>query len=211
MITNSLPLLNDSELKFSYESISKALTNQILDNGKPDISESLNILKKFYNKDNPILDINKTLPMFGTWTPLAVASYSNNYRVLQFLIENGADVNLSYDNLSYPLHFAAAKGNETCIMYLLKAGADVNKKDAKGRTALLRACERVDMKKTTIELFFNKNICSQDIDINILVENQGCLDIAKEKGSPEIAKYLSYIILSKNLGPKGMHKKRIKI
>lgn len=211
MPTNSLPELSDSELKFAYDVIAKALTNQILDNGKPDISESLNILKKFYNKGNPILDINGMLPMFGTWTPLTVAAYSNNYRGLQFLIDNGADVNLSYDNIAFPLHLAAAKGNEVCVMYLLKAGADMNKKDATGKTALLRACERIDLKRTTVELFFNTNICKEELDLTILVENKSCLDIAQEKGSPEIAKLLSYLSLKKKLVAKGDQAKRIKI
>lgn len=211
MPTNSLPELSDSELKFSYDAIAKALTNQILDNGKPDIFESLNILKKFYDKGNPILDINGMLPMFGTWTPLTVAAYSNNYRALKFLIDNGADVDLSYDNITYPLHMAAGKGHEVCIMYLLKAGADMNKKDAKGKTALLRACERIDLKKTTVELFFNKNISTQELDFNVLVENKSCLDIALEKGSPEIAKFLSYLSLKQKLAVKGVKEKRVKI
>jgi ankyrin repeat protein len=151
------------------------------------------------------------LPMFGTWTPLTVAAYSNNYRALQFLIENGADVNLSHDNIAIPLHFAAAKGNEVCVMYLLKAGADMNKKDATGKTALLRACERIDLKRTTVELFFNKNICREELDLSILFENKSCLDIAQEKGSPEIAKLLSYLSLKTKLVTKGVQEKRVKI
>lgn len=208
---NSLPQLNDSELKFSYDVIAKALTNQILDNGKPDISESLNILKKFYDKGKPILDINGILPMFGTWTPLAVASYCNNYRAVNFLIENGAKIDLAHDNLAYPLHFAAAKGHEVSIMQLLKAGASINKIDAKGKTAFIRACERKDLKRTTVELFFNKNICKEDLDLNILFENKSCLDVARETGSPEIAKLLSYLSLKGKLVVKGIKEKRVKI
>lgn len=211
MPTKPLPQINDSELKFAYERISKALANQIIYNGKPDISESLNILKNFYDKGNPILDINEPLPMFGTWTPLAAAAYYNNYHALQFLLKNGANPNLAKDNISYPLHFASAKGYEVCILYLLQSGADINKKDAKGKTALLRACERKDLKRSTVELFFNKQICKYDLDMNILIDNKSCLDIARETGSPEIAKLLSYLSLKTKLAVKGVTEKRMKI
>lgn len=209
--TNSLPELSDSELRFFYESISKALTNQIINNGRPDISESLNILKKFYNKGNPILDINGNLPLFGVWTPLAVTAYCNNYRALQYLIENGADIHLAYDNMTYPLHLAAARGNEVCIIELLKAGADINKVDSMGKTALMRACERTDLKRSTVELFFNTNITKHELDLNIMLDNKTCLDIAQESGSTEIAKLLSYLALKKKLTPKGSQERRVKI
>lgn len=209
--TNSLPELSDSELKFFYESISKALTNQIINNGKPDISESLNILKKFYNKGNPVLDINGNLPLFGVWTPLAVTAYCNNYRALQFLLDNGADVSLAYDNMTYPLHLAAGRGNEVCIIHLLKAGADINQLDGVGKTALMRACERKELKRSTVELFFNPTLTKNELDLDIMLDNKSCLDIAQESGSPEIAKLLSYLALKKKLTPKGNQEKRVKI
>lgn len=209
--TNSLPELSDSTLKSSYLSISEALMNLIKENGKVDTTESLNILKKFYNKGNPILDINGNLPNFGVWTPLTVASYSNNYKGVNFLLENGADPNLAYDNMSYPLHTAAGRGNELCVIELLKGGAEINKLDAIGKTALMRACERKDLKRTLVELFFNKNICKDELDLNILLNNKSYLDIAKDTGSPEIAKLLSYLSLKNKLVVKGIQEKRIKI
>ena len=82
MTTIQLPKLSESELKFAQELVSKALIN----NNKEDISESLSILKKYYDKSNPILDINGFIPSCGSWTPLAVAAYFNNYRALNTLI-----------------------------------------------------------------------------------------------------------------------------
>ena len=58
MTTIQLPKLSESELKFAQELVSKALINH----NKEDISESLNILKKYYDKSNPILDINGFIP-----------------------------------------------------------------------------------------------------------------------------------------------------
>lgn len=213
MQQNSLPKPSDSELKFFYDAISKALANQILNNGQPDISESLNILNKFYNKDNPLIEINEKLPMFGSWTPLAIAAYYNNSKALQFLIKNGAKVNFSHDNMTYPLHLASAKANEVCIMLLLKAGADKNKIDAKGKTPLMRACENKELKRTTVELFFNNFLSKDELDLNIMIQNKGCIDIAKESGSPEIASFLSYILLKNKLVSKGIseREKRFKI
>lgn len=209
--TNILPELSDSTLKSSYHSITQALFNKIVEDGKIDISESINILKKFYNKGNPLLDINGNLPNCGLWTPLAVASYYNNHKGVKFLLENGAEPNLAYDKMSYPLHIASAKGHELCILELLKGGAAINKLDNKGKTALMRACERADLKRTTVELFFNKTINKEELDLNLLCENKSCLDMAKEIGSPDIAKLLSYLSLNKKLLAKGTHEKRIKI
>lgn len=209
--TNTLPELSDSTLKSSYISITNALFNKIIEDGKIDTTESINILKKFYSKGNPLLDINGNLPNCGVWTPLAIAAYYNNHKGIKFLLDNGAEPNLAYDNMAYPLHLAAAKGHELCILELMKGGAEINKLDTKGKTALMRACERGDLKRTTVELFFNKNITKEDLDLNVLCDNKNCLDIAKETGSPDIAKLLSYLSLKAKLVPKGNHEKRVKI
>lgn len=209
--TNSLPELSDSTLKSSSISIAQALFNKIEEDGKIDSTESINILKNFYSKGNPLLDINGNIPTCGLWTPLSIAAYYNNHKAIKFLLENGADPNLAHDNMSFPLHMAAAKGNEICIFELLRGGAYINKIDEKGKTAIMRACERKDLKRSTIELFFNKTITNEDLDLNLLYANKSCLDIAKETGSPEIAKLLSYLSLKTKLVPKGITEKRVKI
>lgn len=201
MTTIQLPKLSESELKFAQELVSKALIN----NNKEDKSESLNILKKYYDKINPILDINGCIPSCGSWTPLTVAAYFNNYRAINTLISLGADVNFSHDNIAYPLHFAAAKGHEVSVMYLVKAGADINLRDRNGKSALMRVAERSDTKKTMLDYFLNES--KQTLDMAIWQES---LDIAKDK-SPEISKALSYWKLQKTLIPKGTTERRTKI
>lgn len=203
MTTIQLPQLSESELKFAQELVSKALIN----NNNDDKSESLNILKKYYDKSNPILDVNGTVPACGSWTPLAVAAYFDNYRAINLLLANGADVNLAHDSISYPLHWAAAKGNEVSTMYLIKAGANINLRDKNGKSALMRVAERSDVKRTMLDYFLNENFSKQVIDMDIWQES---LEIAREK-SPEIAKALSYLKLQKTLIPKGTSERRTKI
>jgi len=203
MTTIQLPKLSESELKFAQELVSKALIN----NNKEDISESLSILKKYYDKSNPILDINGFIPSCGSWTPLAVAAYFNNYRALNTLIALGAEINFAHDEMSYPLNLAAGKGHEVCVMYLVKAGADINLRDKLGKSALMRVAERSDTKKTMLDFFLNENINKQKLDMSIWQES---LDIAKDK-SPEISKSLSYWKLQKTLVPKGTTERRSKI
>lgn len=203
MTTIQLPKLSESELKFAQELVSKALINH----NKEDISESLNILKKYYDKSNPILDINGFIPNCGSWTPLAVAAYFNNYRAINSLIALGAEVNFAHDEMSYPLQLAAAKGYEVSVMYLIKAGADINLRDKSGKSALMRVAERSDTKKTMLDHFLNESINKQKLDMSIWQES---LDIAKDK-SPEISKALSYWKLQKTLVPKGTSERRTKI
>ena len=210
-----LPKLNESELKFAYESISNTIAKRNIDSiGKTDITESIEILEKYYDKSNPILNINDVLPMCG-WTPLSMAAYYGNYVALKSLLKNGADPEIALDEYSYPLHLACGKGHETCVMYLIKAGADINKRDKSDKTAFMRACERNDLKRTMLDYFFNGKLTDQKIDLNQQIDDKNylevCLEIAKTKGSEDFAKALSYMSLQMKLKPKNTSEKRVKI
>ncbi|WP_313893785.1 ankyrin repeat domain-containing protein [Psychrobacillus sp.] len=69
------------------------------------------------------------------WTPLIVASYHGNYNIVNLLLENGADPNLSNFKGTTPLMYAkdyCIKNKEYKLIHLLLSkGADINKKDYK--------------------------------------------------------------------------------
>ena len=75
----------------------------------------------------------------GYYTPLAYAAYQGNDRVVRYLIERGARVNIDAQNgLTYvntPLMMAAIQGNENIARVLLRAGADADVRVRGGHTA----------------------------------------------------------------------------
>lgn len=72
-------------------------------------------------------------------TPLHCATWKGHERLVQVLLEHGADVNATNNNDHWgttPLH-AAAHGNQRAIAELLiKHGADIHAKNLNGRTPL---------------------------------------------------------------------------
>lgn len=74
------------------------------------------------------------------WTPLIVACHSNHTDLVEFLLVNGADVNLCGNKGTSPLMYAKTPYmNSTDIDFkildlLLAAGADIYKKDCFGKT-----------------------------------------------------------------------------
>ena len=72
-------------------------------------------------------------------TPLHCATWKGHERLVQVLLENGADANATNNNDHWgttPLH-AAAHGNQRAIAELLiKHGADIHAKNLNGRTPL---------------------------------------------------------------------------
>jgi ankyrin repeat protein len=72
-------------------------------------------------------------------TPLAVAAYSNQPEILEFLIKSGADVNSQNERGSTPLHGAAYYGFLECVKLLLNNNADINTSNNSGYTPLKSA------------------------------------------------------------------------
>ena len=71
-----------------------------------------------------------------------VAQHFNDYtKEVQYLIEKGADVNLSNDKDETPLYVAAKYGNDATLRVLLSLGAEINHQNCYGETALMIASE----------------------------------------------------------------------
>lgn len=57
-------------------------------------------------------------------TPLLTCAYHNNRTdLIQFLIANGADIEISDENENTALHYAAIRGSKDIAYFLIKQGA----------------------------------------------------------------------------------------
>ena len=69
-------------------------------------------------------------------TPLHIASWDGNVRVVMLSLMAGDDANVKDKAGNTPLHIASWKGYADVVELLLVAGASVNAKDRKGLTPL---------------------------------------------------------------------------
>ena len=81
------------------------------------------------------------IPTSKGQTLITLLAEKNNYELLSYLIDNGADVNSVDNNGETPLIKAARNGNLEMIIKLLSANANVNVKSQRGITALTEAAK----------------------------------------------------------------------
>ncbi len=70
------------------------------------------------------------------WTALMYATRSQDNKMVNFLLENGANPNIKSNRGDTALMLAANKYNKVIVELLLEAGADLDLKDKDGKTAL---------------------------------------------------------------------------
>ena len=76
------------------------------------------------------------------YAPLHSAAAAGQLAVAQFLLGNGAEVDLPGIAGNRPLHYAAGAGHKAMVELLLAHGADVNARDGMGETPLHDAAKR---------------------------------------------------------------------
>uniref|UniRef100_A0A8W8NFI1 Ion transport domain-containing protein n=1 Tax=Magallana gigas TaxID=29159 RepID=A0A8W8NFI1_MAGGI len=84
------------------------------------------------------VDINKERGS-GLRAPIVLASAIGNYKIVELLLQHGADPNHVIRGGQTPLHHACKEGRTDVVRILLESNADFKAKDAKGDTALLLA------------------------------------------------------------------------
>jgi len=80
-------------------------------------------------------DVNATMPESrGEVTALRYAISNEDYEMVRYLVQNGADVNMANDAGWTPIMTAARTGNREIIGYLLDEGADLSARTDDGTT-----------------------------------------------------------------------------
>jgi len=75
----------------------------------------------------------------ATWPPLHTAVFSSTLDIAAYLIESGADVNLTHGGNVTPLYFACSCGNLEMARLLISRGADLDIKDELGDSPIKMA------------------------------------------------------------------------
>ena len=86
-------------------------------------------------------------------TALLFAASNGNEKIVELLLEKGADIQVAPGNRTL-LMIAAGNGNEKMVELFLEKGADVNAVDHRGWTALLFAAKKGNEK--IVELLLEK-------------------------------------------------------
>jgi len=194
--------INNKEISEQVKEILDACSRRVKDSK----SESIKVFKKYFNKDNPIFDINKPLPGQGTWNALAFATYFGKTDEVKALLELGADPKIELDKKINVLHIAATEGRETMCLYYLKSGVDIDSQCVDGKTALIRACEAGHMNVVSVLIQFNPDVMLKD------KRSKTCLDYALESKSYDIVRFIEHYYLQNKIPLKGKEaKKTVKV
>ena len=116
----------------------------------------------------------------GGWTLLHVAF--NSRELVEYLIENGADIKARSDGQWTPLHNQAYRGHLDSVELLLQHGADIEAKTSFGHTPLLSSVrwDRIEVTKFLIDKGANVNPTTE--------LGRTPLIISAIEGNPELAR-----------------------
>ncbi|KAH0367140.1 hypothetical protein KCU65_g4796, partial [Aureobasidium melanogenum] len=130
-------------------------------------------------------------------TPLHVYSSAGNSKIVQMLLQRGADINETGD-LGNALQTASTEGHDKIVHMLLKSGADVNNQNGERGSPLQIACEQGYTRIVQMLLEHNADVNSQSESYGSL------LYIAVRGGYSKIVQML----LEHNAGvnPRGRHR-----
>lgn len=121
-------------------------------------------------------------------SPLIFAAWNNNYKIIKYLIEHGANVNhVTIDNCT-ALHFAVKNKCIETIKLLIDAGCDIDAKHTGDVTPLFIACNSDNINIDIINLLINSGANPKYINDQTL--KNPLLTIAAENNDLQLVKTL---------------------
>lgn len=123
------------------------------------------------------------------FTPLGLACFFGQTEIVEFLIENGADVNIASNNdfKVSPLHSACAISNLEIAALILKNDANVNAKQQGDATSLHSAAHNGQLELVKLLIKYGADIHAK------MKDGQTALSMAEDKSFKEVAEYLKLI------------------
>jgi methionyl-tRNA formyltransferase len=113
---------------------------------------------------NEIFQLGYNINDYGEngWTPLMVASYNGNEKIVKWLLKKGADINAVNFNgtsvLMYAMTNASQTGNTAILEYLLNENCNFFQRDYRGKNVLEYALEHSNSKVISILQEKNKHV-----------------------------------------------------
>mmetsp|Transcript_2739 Transcript_2739/g.7662 ORF Transcript_2739/g.7662 Transcript_2739/m.7662 type:complete len:431 (-) Transcript_2739:43-1335(-) len=102
-------------------------------------SEEFDILQYFVERHQIDVNFSVKSSSLGSTTPLYQAAVLGHYAMVEFLVENGAQVDMKDGDGETPLFVAAFSGHVSVVSYLLERGANVHLTANSGMTPLYAA------------------------------------------------------------------------
>ena len=162
--------INSSKIKiWEYRTKEKdnstILHFSILYNNTKIISQIINYSKNFLSKEELNIFINKK-NILGV-TPIHLASYKGNIKIIDLLISNGCDIYVLSEKLLNVIHYSCQGNKPNCLLYyFLKYNFDFNILDKRNSTPLHWACFCSAYECVNFLIQKNVNLNIQDIEGN---------------------------------------------
>jgi ankyrin repeat protein len=95
------------------------------------------------------------------YTPLHIACLNKNAKIINLLLDNGADINISDNNKDLPLHILCKINDNNNIQILLRRGS-LQSKNAEGKSPLMIICELPNPDIETVRLLLRNDANRND-------------------------------------------------
>jgi len=129
-------------------------------------------------------DINTIIYSNG-WTPLLLAFFYNHTEIINFLIEEGMNINVKTTDGFTPLFYAVKNNNLKLTLFLIEKGLNINEKNINGDTPLHYAFS------DNIELDIIELLIKEGADINAINnDNETPFDLAEDEKYKNIVELL---------------------
>jgi len=155
------------------------------------MSEDTESLHNIFSSEGDF--VNGKIKLVTVHTPLSFAVISGKEKVINKLVEDGADVNAKLSLGQVPLHIACNMNHEIMVTSLLNNGADVNATDNNGNNALFYLLNYANIN----DLDNNENAKTDIVNTLQILINKGINLHHKNKKGVNISNVISKLYSAK--------------